>query len=52
MEIVEQSDNLREGARQLVTRGLATASLLLGVGAGDATTPRGGRKASPLHVTT
>ena len=51
MAVVEESDTLRDGARQLVTRGLATASLLLGVGAGNATTPRGGRKASPLRPT-
>ena len=45
---VEQSESLRDGARQLVTRGAALARLLLGQGAGVESTPRGGRKASPL----
>ena len=48
MDVVEQSEALREGARQLVTRGVETAALLLGQGAGVESTPRGGRKASPL----
>ena len=47
-EAVEQSESLRDGARQLVTRGAAMATLLLGQGAGVESTPRGGRKASPL----
>jgi multimeric flavodoxin WrbA len=50
MEEVEKSEDLREGARQLVTRGVAMATLLLGLGAGVESTPRGGRKASPLRM--
>jgi hypothetical protein len=50
MDAVEKSDDLREGARQLVTRAVGLAGLLLGQGAGVETTPRGGRKASPLRI--
>jgi nitrite reductase/ring-hydroxylating ferredoxin subunit/multimeric flavodoxin WrbA len=50
VEVVEKSEALREGARELVTRAVATANLLLGVGAGVESTPRGGRKASPLRI--
>lgn len=50
MDAVEHSEDLREGARQLVTRGVETARLLLGQGAGVESTPRGGRKASPLRM--
>ena len=47
-DAVEHSESLRDGARQLVTRGIAMATLLLGQGVGVESTPRGGRKASPL----
>jgi len=50
MEVVEKSEGLREGARHLVTRGIEMAERLLGQGAGVASTPRGGRKASPLRT--
>jgi nitrite reductase/ring-hydroxylating ferredoxin subunit/multimeric flavodoxin WrbA len=50
MDAVEKSDDLREGARQLVTRAVGLAGLLLGQGAGVESTPRGGRKASPLRI--
>lgn len=39
-----------DGARQLMSRGVAMAGLLLGQGEGVASTPRGGRKASPLRM--
>lgn len=48
IEAVEQSEELREGARQLMTRGVELASLLRGQGAGVEATPRGGRKVLPL----
>jgi multimeric flavodoxin WrbA/nitrite reductase/ring-hydroxylating ferredoxin subunit len=48
VDAVEKSESLRDGARQLVTRGVSMATLLLGQGAGVESTPRGGRKASPL----
>lgn len=51
IEVVEQSEDLREGARQLVTRAASLATLLIGQGAGEEQTSRGGRKASPLHPT-
>jgi len=50
MDVVEKSEDLREGARQLVTRAVGLAGLLLGQGAGVESTPRGGRKASPLRM--
>ena len=50
MEVVEKSEDLREGARQLVTRGVEMAVRLLGQGVGVESTPRGGRKASPLRI--
>jgi hypothetical protein len=50
MEAVEKSEDLREGARQLVTRAANMAMLLLSQGAGVVSTPRGGRKASPLRM--
>jgi nitrite reductase/ring-hydroxylating ferredoxin subunit/multimeric flavodoxin WrbA len=50
MDVVEHSEDLREGARQLVTRGFEMARLLLGQGTGVESTPRGGRKASPLRM--
>ena len=50
MEAVEKSEDLREGARQLVTRGVEMAALLLGQGVGVESTPRGGRKASPVRI--
>ncbi len=50
VEYVEQSDDLRDGARQLVVRAVEMASLLNGQGAGLDHTARGGRKASPLHL--
>jgi multimeric flavodoxin WrbA len=50
MDAVEKSDDLREGARQLVTRAVGLAGLLLGQGVGVESTPRGGRKASPLRI--
>jgi hypothetical protein len=50
MEVVENSEPLREGARELVTRAVATANVLLGVGAGVRPTPRGGRKAADIEV--
>jgi hypothetical protein len=50
MEAVEKSEDLREGARQLVTRGVEMAARLLGEGVGVESTPRGGRKASPLRI--
>jgi len=50
MEVVEKSEDLREGARQLVTRGVEMAVRLLGHGVGVESTPRGGRKASPLRI--
>ncbi len=50
MEMVENSNDLREGAKQLISRGVAMAALLLGQGEGVASTPRGGRKASPLRM--
>jgi len=49
IDAVEGSEDLREGARQLAARAVATASLLLGQGPGVESTPRGGRKASPLR---
>ena len=51
IEIVEQSEDLREGARQLVTRAANLAALLIEQGTGVEQTSRGGRKASPLHPT-
>jgi len=48
---VEKSEDLREGARQLIGRGIDLASLLIGQGAGVESTPRGGRKASPVRLT-
>jgi nitrite reductase/ring-hydroxylating ferredoxin subunit/multimeric flavodoxin WrbA len=50
VDAVEKSEDLRDGARQLVTRGVAMAALLLDRGAGVSSTPRGGRKASPLRL--
>jgi nitrite reductase/ring-hydroxylating ferredoxin subunit/multimeric flavodoxin WrbA len=50
VEYVEKSEDLRDGARQLVARAVAAAALLNGHGEGDAQTSRGGRKASPLHL--
>jgi nitrite reductase/ring-hydroxylating ferredoxin subunit/multimeric flavodoxin WrbA len=50
MDVVEKSEDLRDGARHLVSRGVAMANLLLGQGAGVESTPRGGRKASPLRL--
>jgi nitrite reductase/ring-hydroxylating ferredoxin subunit/multimeric flavodoxin WrbA len=50
VEAVEKSEDLRDGARQLVTRGGEMAALLLGQGVGVESTPRGGRKASPLRM--
>jgi len=50
MDAVEKSEDLREGARHLVTRGVDMARLLLGHGTGVESTPRGGRKASPLRM--
>ena len=52
MDVVEKSEDLREGARQLVTRGVNMAALLLAQGARVESTPRGGRKASPLRMAT
>ncbi len=52
MDAVEKSEDLREGARQLVTRGAELAGMLLGQGTGVESTPRGGRKASPLRMLT
>lgn len=49
IDAVEQSEDLREGARQLVGRAVAMASLLLQQGPGAESTTRGGRKASPLR---
>ena len=47
---VKQSEALREGARALVERAVATASLLLKQKAGSDKTVRGGRKAQRLEV--
>ena len=49
IEVVEASESLHEGARQLVSRAVGMATLLLGQGAGESSTPRGGRKASPVR---
>lgn len=50
VDAVEQSEDLRQGARHLVTRGVEMATVLLGQGAGVESTPRGGRKASPVRA--
>jgi nitrite reductase/ring-hydroxylating ferredoxin subunit/multimeric flavodoxin WrbA len=50
MDAVEKSEDLRDGARQLIARGIGMATLLLSQGAGVESTPRGGRKASPLRM--
>jgi multimeric flavodoxin WrbA len=50
VEYVEKSDDLRDGARQLVARAVDMAALLNGHGAGVAGTERGGRKASPIFL--
>ena len=50
VEYVEQSDDLRDGARQLVARAVEMASLLNDQGAGVDHTARGGRKASPVRL--
>ena len=50
MDAVEKSEDLRDGARQLIARGISLATLLVGQGAGVESTPRGGRKASPLRM--
>ncbi len=50
VEYVEKSEDLRNGARHLATRAVQMAALLNGQGAGAEHTPRGGRKASPLHL--
>jgi hypothetical protein len=50
VEAVEKSEDQREGARQLVTRGGEMAALLLGQGVGVKSKPRGGRNASPLRI--
>jgi multimeric flavodoxin WrbA/nitrite reductase/ring-hydroxylating ferredoxin subunit len=50
VEYVERSEDLRDGARHLVARAVRMAGLLNGLGAGAGQTPRGGRKASPLHL--
>jgi hypothetical protein len=50
LEVVEKSADLREGARQLVTRAFGMATLSPGAGAGESSTPRGGRKASPVRT--
>jgi nitrite reductase/ring-hydroxylating ferredoxin subunit/multimeric flavodoxin WrbA len=47
---VEQSDDLRDGARQLVARAVRMAGLLNDFGGGPEQTARGGRKASPLRL--
>ena len=49
MELVENSEALRKGARELVSRAVGMATLLLGQGADESSTPRGGRKASPVR---
>jgi hypothetical protein len=50
VEFVEQSDDLRDGARQLVARAVRMAGLLNDFGGGPEQTARGGRKASPLRL--
>jgi len=45
VETVKQSESLREGARELVRRGIEHAKLLIGTD--QAAIPRGGRKACP-----
>jgi multimeric flavodoxin WrbA len=50
VEFVEQSDDLRDGARQLVARAVRMAGLLNDFGGGPEHTARGGRKASPLRL--
>ena len=49
IEVVEASESLHEGARQLVSRAVGMATLLLGQGAGESSTPRGGGKALPVR---
>jgi len=44
---VKNSEELREGAHELVDRALATARALVDAGAGAAKTCRVGRKANP-----
>jgi hypothetical protein len=50
VEYVEQSEDLRDGARDLVARAVDLAALLNREGAGIEQTARGGRKASPLRL--
>jgi CDGSH-type Zn-finger protein/multimeric flavodoxin WrbA len=47
VEYVRSSEDLREGARELVDRSLALARTLVDAGAGASTTCRVGRKANP-----
>jgi multimeric flavodoxin WrbA len=47
---VEHSEDLRDGARDLVARAVDLAALLNREGAGIEQTARGGRKASPLRL--
>lgn len=50
MEAVEHSEDLRDGARQLVGRALGMADMLITHGEGTRKTSRGGRKAQPVRV--
>jgi len=48
IEYVEQSSDLRDGAKELVERSLSMADLLVKHGQGASKTCRAGRKANPL----
>jgi hypothetical protein len=50
VEVVKHSEELREGARALVTRAVDTAHLLLHHEGAPHTTARGGRKAHRLAL--